>query len=146
MGFDFTGLGAVFDFGSKLVDKIFPDRDKADQVKFEMLKLQQEGAFKELDLEYNNRTQQIAVNIEEAKNGSIFVSGWRPAVGWTCAFALAYNFILQPFLFWLAKCFFPTVPLPPMLDMGMLMTLLLGMLGIGAMRSYDKQNANTDNK
>ena len=142
----FDPISAAFDFGSKIVDKIFPDKDKADQVKFEMLKLQQEGAFKELDLEYNNRSQQIAVNIEEAKNGSVFVSGWRPAVGWVCASALTYNYVLMPFIVWVTKCFFPSVPEMPTLDMGELMTLLFGMLGIGILRSVDKKYANTDNK
>jgi len=146
MSFDITGFGSVFDLIGKGLDKIFPDKDAADKAKLEMIKLQQEGAFKELELEYNNRTQQIAVNIEEAKNGSVFVSGWRPAVGWVCATALAYNYVLMPFIVWTTKCFYNDVPVMPVLDIGELMTLLFGLLGIGAMRSFDKIKANTDNK
>lgn len=146
MGFDLTGLGSVFDFGGKIIDKIFPDKDAADKAKLEMLKLQQQGEFKELDLEYGNRAQQIAVNIEEAKNGSVFVSGWRPFVGWICGSALAYNYIVMPFIVWMTKCFFPNVPEMPTLNNGELMALLSGLLGIGAFRSIDKRYANTDNK
>ena len=147
MGFlDLTGLGSVFEFAGKIIDKIFPDKTKAEEVKLEMFKAQQAGALQELQNEFQLTLQQIAVNIEEAKNGSIFVSGWRPAVGWVCASALFYNYVAMPFIVWAVKVWIPEAPAMPTLNIGELMTLLFGMLGIGAMRSYDKQSANTDNK
>jgi len=64
MGLDITGIGAIFDFGSKVIDKIFPDKDAADRAKLEMLKLQQEGAFKELEAQLELAKGQLAINVE----------------------------------------------------------------------------------
>ncbi len=138
MGFDITGLGSVFDFVGKVVDKIFPDKTKAEEVKLEMLRLQQAGALKEIELEYNIMLEQIKVNMEEAKSSRLFVSGWRPFVGWVCGGSFAYNYILMPFIVWIAAWASGTAPVMPELDMGELTTLLFGMLGLGAMRSFDK--------
>lgn len=138
MGFDITGLGSVFDFVGKVVDKIFPDKTKAEEVKLEMLRLQQAGALKEIELEYNIMLEQIKVSVEEAKSSRLFVSGWRPFVGWVCGGAFAYNYILMPFIVWAAAWASGTAPVMPELDMGELTTLLFGMLGLGAMRSFDK--------
>lgn len=143
---DITGIGSIADFAGKVIDKIFPDKDAAEKAKLELFKLQQEGALKELEAEFQLKLQQLVINAEEAKNGSVFVSGWRPFVGWVCGSALAYNYILMPFIAWTVKNFYPSSPPIPALDMGELMTLLIGMLGIGAMRSWDKLKANTDNK
>lgn len=85
---------------------------------------------------------QIAVNMEEAKSPSLFTSGWRPAVGWVCVITLFYNFIGAP-LFHYGIQFFKDYlqsPVPPLpnLDNGELMTLLLGLLGLGGYRSWEK--------
>ena len=146
MGLDLSGFGAAFDFVGKVVDKIFPDKTEAEKIKLAMFQAQQQGLMAELQNQFNLMLQQAAINIEEAKNGSVFVSGWRQFVGWVCGSALAYNYIAQPFIYWAVKCFYPGTPVPPSLDIGMLSTLLVGMLGIGAMRSFDKVKANTDNK
>ena len=143
---DVSGVGSVFDFCGKVIDKIFPDKDKANEAKLEMFKLQQASEGQQIQNEFQLSIQQAAINVEEAKNGSVFVSGWRPAVGWVCVIALAYHYVLSPFAYWTAKCFFPAVPALPSLDLGELMTLLIGMLGLGAMRSFDKVRANTDNR
>ncbi len=86
---------------------------------------------------------QIAVNMEEAKSASLFVAGWRPAVGWICAASLFYAVIGFSFLNWiLAMTQYHTgvviQPLPKP-DTDITMEILVGMLGIGAMRSYDKK-------
>jgi hypothetical protein len=141
MGFDITGLGAVFDFGSKLIDKIFPDKDKAEAAKLEMFKLQQQGSLTEIQNMFQLAMKQGEINVEEAKSTSTFVSGWRPFVGWICGIAIAYNYIAMPFITWAAKWIDPGAPPMPALETSELMTLLLGMLGLGAMRSYDKQTA-----
>jgi hypothetical protein len=143
MGFDITGLGAVFDFGSKVIDKIFPDKDAADRAKVEMMKLQQQGAFKELELQFENAKQQLEVNKAEAASQSTFVAGWRPFIGWVCGFALAYNYILMPSIVWIMVSLYPAgdIPAMPTLNMTELMTLLFGMLGLGALRSFDKTQA-----
>jgi hypothetical protein len=97
-----------------------------------------------LDFEEKVATGQMAINALEAQNASVFVSGWRPMIGWICGSGLLYTFILRPLLPWIitvvAMAFGVPVVLPalPALEMGELIPLLMGMLGIGAMRSYDK--------
>ena len=139
MGLDITGLGAIFDFGSKVIDKIFPDADARDKAKLAMMELQQQGAFKELEMQYKNATEQLAVNVEEAKSGNWFVAGWRPAAGWVCVMGLLYSVFIRPMISWVATISSLTA-VPPVIDNVMLMQLLFGMLGLGALRSYDKKN------
>jgi len=102
-----------------------------------MLKLQQEGAFKELEQEYALAIEQIKVNAEEAKNASVFVSGWRPAVGWVCVCGLLYSVFIRPLISWLAAIVGLTA-VPPMIDNSMLMNLIIGMLGMGTLRTWEK--------
>ena len=80
---------------------------------------------------------QIEVNKVESGHTSIFVAGWRPFVGWTCGIALCYHFVLQPFLVFLLYSFGYQVDLPAF-DMTTLTTILLGLLGLGGMRSFEK--------
>jgi hypothetical protein len=88
---------------------------------------------------------QIEVNKEEAKSSSLFVSGWRPAVGWIGAAALAYQFLLYPLLGWAWKWLqaMNYVPAemspPPLLDAEQLWVMLSGILGIAGMRTFEKQ-------
>jgi hypothetical protein len=138
VGFDITGLGSLFDLGGKIIDKIFPDKDAADKAKLEMFKLQQEGAFKEMDQSFQLALDQMKVNAVEAANPSIFVSGWRPAVGWVCVLAYAYNYVAMPLIVWTAQLLVDKVPPMITLDTGELTTLLFGMLGIGTLRTIDK--------
>jgi len=79
---------------------------------------------------------QAQINSVEAKHRNIFVSGWRPAVGWVCAFALAYNFIIRDLLVWWVG----VESAPPAMQMEHLMTVLIGMLGLGGMRTFEKFN------
>lgn len=81
---------------------------------------------------------QLNINLEEAKSGNLFVSGWRPFVGWICGSALAYNFVLQPFLAFAIGAFQAKLPPLPVLDFGSLSAVLLGMLGLGGMRTFEK--------
>ena len=80
---------------------------------------------------------QIEVNKVESGHTSIFVAGWRPFVGWTCGIALCYHFVLQPFLVFLLYSFGYQVDLPAF-DMTTLTTILMGLLGLGGLRSYEK--------
>jgi len=81
---------------------------------------------------------QIELNKQEAKHRNIFLAGWRPAVGWICASALAYNFILRDLLAWLLLNTNQAITLPPALAMDHLLTILLGMLGLGGLRTFEK--------
>jgi len=80
---------------------------------------------------------QLEVNKVEAGHTSRFVSGWRPFTGWTCSVALAYHFIIQPLLTFIFYASGNPIELP-VFDMGTLTTILLGMLGLGGMRSLEK--------
>jgi len=143
MGFDITGLGSVFDFLSKGIDKLFPDKDQADKVKLEMFKLQQDGAFKEMELQFQAMASQVDVNKIEAGNSNFFVSGWRPAVGWVCVAAYAFNYLAMPMFNWGAKFFVENAPVIVALETGELTTLLFGMLGLGGLRTIEKFSGKT---
>jgi len=81
---------------------------------------------------------QAETNTAEATNSNLFVAGWRPAIGWVCATAFAWNYVGFPIAEWLLVVLnVHTVPLKPVMD-GNLMELTLGMLGLGAMRTFDK--------
>lgn len=130
----------IFDLGSKIIDKIWPDPAKAAEAKLQLAQLQQQGALAELQAEVTLSQAQANINSQESSNQNIFVSGWRPFVGWVCGAALAYSFIVQPFIQFLAVL----VHLPfdpkqlPVLDWGMLGQLLFGMLGLAGMRTFEK--------
>jgi len=80
---------------------------------------------------------QLGINKVEAAHRSMFVAGWRPFIGWTCGVALMYTYVLQPILvFGLAQAGY-LVELPKM-DLGELMPVLMGMLGLGGLRSWEK--------
>ena len=80
---------------------------------------------------------QIEVNKVEAGSTNLFVSGWRPFVGWTCGIALCYHFVLQPLLMFILSSTGNPMELPGF-DMTTLTTVLMGMLGLGGLRSYEK--------
>lgn len=119
----------------KIIDKVIPDPAAKDAAKLALLQLQQSGEFKAMDLEAAANAAQTDINKTEATSSSLFVSGWRPFVGWVCGSALAYQFLLRP----IVGAFLTSVTFPS-LDMGTLMTLLGGMLGFGAMRTVEKIN------
>lgn len=121
---------AIGELASSIIHKFFPD--KSDQEKKE-LELQLQVLIAETDLAKG----QLAVNTEEAKNDNLFVSGWRPAVGWICVASMAYSYVLQPLMVFLLTAFGNPLVLPA-LSNGDLMTILLGMLGIGGLRTYEK--------
>ena len=109
-----------------VLDRLWPNPNEAERLKLEALRI---SLSSELAIH--------ATNQEEAKHPSIWVAGWRPGVGWLGVVGLAYEFILCPLLSW-ASINFGILP-PPSLETGGLITLLMGMLGLGAMRSYDKK-------
>jgi len=139
MAFDITGLGAVFDFGGKLIDKFFPNPEDKAKAQLELMKMQQNGELALLAAETSLAKGQLDINAAEASSGNTYASSWRPTVGYTCVAGLGYTFLLQPLLPWFAALFGASVPPLPALDTNVLMTLLLGMLGIGGMRSFDKK-------
>ena len=81
---------------------------------------------------------QLDINMKEAEHHSTFVAGWRPGIGWICGAALAWNFVLQPIVSWVAFVSGVDLVSMPTLDTGELTTILLGMLGLGGLRTYEK--------
>jgi len=116
-----------------LLDKFIEDKDQKNALAHEIATMSQKYA-------QEIAQGQMAINQVEAAHKSLFVSGWRPAVGWVCVLGMFGNFITIPFSnFVLAllgiNIVIPLVPLETM------MPVLMGMLGLGAMRSYEKKNA-----
>ncbi len=105
---------------------------------FEHRQYSHKGAFKELEAQLELAKGQLAINVEEAKSPNIFVSGWRPAVGWVCVLAYAFNYLIMPLANWLVKFGDVNAPAIVALDTGELTTLLFGMLGIGTLRTVEK--------
>ena len=123
-------ISAALDLGNTLITRIFPDPAQAANAKLELLKLQQSGDLAQM-------TAQTDINKVEASNSSIFVSGWRPCCGWVCALALAYQYLLKPLLTWLLMTLGYNIAIMPGLDDN-LWQLLMGMLGMGGLRTFEK--------
>ena len=123
-------ISAALDLGNTLITRIFPDPAQAANAKLELLKLQQSGDLATM-------IAQTDINKEEAKSSSLFVSGWRPAIGWVCALALAYQYLLRPLAGTVASIFGIIIPPLPGLDDN-LWQLMMGMLGMGGLRTFEK--------
>ena len=119
-----------------LLDKFIPDADQKAKLAHEIATMSEKHHQEAL-------LAQLDINKAEAQSGSIFKGGWRPAVGWTCAIAFMYHFILKDLIIF--GCAIAGVELPDMpdFDMGTLLTVLGGMLGIGGLRTYEKQKGLT---
>ncbi len=120
-------IGDIISGVTKLVGKAIPDKDKAQDIQFKIT-----------ELILNSGLAQLEVNKVEAGHRSIFVAGWRPFIGWVCGVALLYHYIVRDWLVWGFSIWASNVPLPPEMDMGSLDTILLGMLGLGGLRTYEK--------
>jgi hypothetical protein len=116
---------------SQILDKFVADKDLK-------LKLQHELS-QEL---HKANLAQIEVNKTEAQHRSVFVAGWRPFTGWVCASALAYHFIVEPVIIFVLS-FFEIQLILPTFDMGSLLTVLMGMLGLGGLRTFEKSKGIT---
>ena len=123
-------ISALLNIGNTLINKLFPDPAQAAQAQLELLKLQQNG-------ELATMVAQTDINKVEAASSSLFVAGWRPFVGWVGGFGLAYAAIIEPFMRFVATMSGYTGSFPA-IDTTITMQILFGLLGLGAMRSYDK--------
>ena len=114
-----------------LLDKFIEDKDQKNALAHEIATMAERHA-------QETKMAQIEVNKAEAQHKSIFVSGWRPFIGWTCGTALAYHFVLAPIILFATAYAGIEVPELPSFDMETLTTILLGMLGLGSLRSFEK--------
>lgn len=129
-------LSSLIEPVSNLLDKAIPDQDLKRKLSHEIATMSEKHA-QELAL------AQIKVNAAEAASGSLFKGGWRPCVGWLCAIAFGYHFVLQPVIIFVVALVGIEIPELPEFDMGTLLTVLGGMLGIGGLRTYEKQKGLT---
>jgi hypothetical protein len=121
---------AIVEIGARLLDKVIPDKGAREKAQAELLRAAQ-------DQEFQLSLAQIEVNKVEAQHSSLFVAGWRPFIAWCCGIGLCYNFILYPLLLWIVALYQLNI-VPPPLFSDSLMELIMGMLGLGALRTYEK--------
>ena len=129
---------AMLDVGSKVIDRLWPDPVQRDTAKLELLKMQQSGELAQLAADTDLAKAQIGVNTEDAKSGSLLVSGARPFVLWGCGFAMIYAAMLEPMMRFAAVVLFGYAGAFPALDTTLTTQVLLGLLGLGGLRSLDK--------
>ena len=124
-------LNALIGPVTGLLDKFVEDKDQKAALAHEISTMADRHA-QELAL------AQVEVNKAEAASSSVWKGGWRPFVGWVCGAAFAYHFVLQPLAIFGLAAYGMEVPPLPNFDMGQLMTVLMGMLGLGGLRSFEK--------
>ena len=125
----FDPATAVAELATSVINKIWPDKTEAEKQQLAAAVMIVQG--------------QLDINKVEAANPSVFVSGWRPAVGWSCVLGLVYTFFGQPLMAWGSSLW--GIPVPPVLALDTLLTLLAGMLGLGGLRTFEKTKG-IDNK
>lgn len=144
----FSGLGTFAkDLREAITGKTILDPNQQAEILMKMAAIEAAAAQAAADYDKTQMEGQVAINKLEAANARIFVSGWRPAVGWVCVAGLAYTFLLKPLLPWtiavgaLIVGKQSIVPSLPDVPMGDLVVLLAGMLGLAVTRSVDKYNS-----
>jgi hypothetical protein len=130
MGLDITGLGSIAEAASSIANKIWPDKTEVEKAK---LAATVQDAMNEFGLAKG----QQEINLEEAKSAKTFVAGWRPFIGWVCGTGLAYQLIFMPIMNGLLMALFKITPFVS-LDTATLSATVSGMLGLGALRTYEK--------
>lgn len=115
---------------TQVIDKLFPDKQKAAEAQQKLLEMQMNGELQQI-------VGQLEINKAEASSGSTYAASWRPTIGYICAVGLAYNFIVYPVLLWYAAMYKPGFVPPPLVSDSIL-ELVFGMLGMAGLRTYEK--------
>jgi len=116
---------------TSLLSKVIPDKDERNRLAYEIATLAEKQAHEQL-------MAQVEVNKQEAAHKSLFVAGWRPFIGWTCGTAMAFNYVGVPLVETVCALFEYPLTINP-LDLATMTPVLLGMLGLGGMRTYEKR-------
>lgn len=124
-------IQALIGPATKLLGKFIEDKDTKNKLAHDIATMAEKHA-QEL------AKGQIEINKAEAQHKSIFVAGWRPFIGWTCGIALCWHFVLAPVTMFICAYLNVAIPDLPTFDMGSLMTVLMGMLGLGGLRTFEK--------
>jgi hypothetical protein len=130
------GVGSIIEAVGKVADDLIT----TDKERLEMEVEQRKLDLEEKRIDQATDLAQIEVNKEEAKSSSFFVSGWRPFIGWGCGIAFIYSALIEPICRFVATTVFMYNGSFPAIDSDLTMQVMLGMLGLGAMRSYEKKS------
>lgn len=122
---------------SELLDRIIPDPQARERAKLELARSENASALQLITLAVQADTAQTRINETEAQHARLFISGWRPFIGWVCGVAFAYHFVLQPLLAFAIANAGGEVRLPAF-AMDELSTVLMGLLGLGGLRTLEK--------
>lgn len=131
-------LSALFELGRTAIEKIWPDPSKRAEELYKLEQLRQQGDLARMDAEVKLLLGQIEVNKVEAQHPSIFVAGWRPFAGWCGGVAFAYAAIIEPVARFISKVVYGYQGNFPEINTDLTIQVLLGMLGLGIMRSFEK--------
>ena len=123
-------LGSLVQPVTGLLDKFIEDKDQKNQLAHEISTMAERHA-QEL------AKGQLEINKAEAQSRNVFIAGWRPFIGWTCGVAMAYNYVVHPILIFTLAQFNYLVAIPA-LDLSEMMPVLMGMLGLGGLGSFEK--------
>lgn len=123
-------ISALLEIGGKVIDRVWADPVQASAARLELIKIQQSGELAQI-------VGQMDINKAEAASPHLFVAGWRPFIGWTCGSGFAVQFVIGPLGEWISALTGNPVNFPQM-DIGTMMPLLFGMLGLGAYRTAEK--------
>lgn len=124
-------ITAIIGLVSTIIGRVFPDAQEAKKLEF----------AKELQLallQSNIDVEQLKVNAIEAGNDNMFVAGWRPFIGWVCASAFAWQYLLAPIFIFVVALFGGQPPVLPELGLDTMMPVLMGILGLGGLRTFEK--------
>ena len=138
----FDPLSAALDIGKTLLDRFCPDPVKKSEEYRKLEELHQRGDLAGLQAQTSLMLAQIKVNEVSAKHPSIFVSGARPAAIWAGVFSMAWSGIIHPLLTWVWAFAEMAGTPPPLIESASLVAIVTGLLGIGAMRTRDKEIGN----
>ena len=139
-------ISGLFSAAQSLISRFFPDPEKQAEAQRSLLQMQQNGELALLASETDLAKLQIQVNVEEAKSTNWFVAGWRPGIGWVCGAGLAYASLIEPFARFIAKVWFGYTGEFPVISTDLTLQILMGMLGLGAMRSVEKIKGSENNR
>jgi len=127
------GIGSIITAVGKVADNLFTsDKERLD---IEVQKA--EIALQEKAIDASIVARVHDTNIAEAQHRSVFVAGWRPFIGWVGGMALVYSFLVYPIFLWVNAIFWNVTP-PPSLDDEFLFNIILAMLGVAGMRTFEK--------
>lgn len=126
-------IGDIVDAVKDLASEVIVDKDKRNELNLRLKELEDKAEQRI----HEQVLAQSEINKVEASNGSVFVAGWRPFIGWVGGAGLAWSFVVGPLVEWVSRLFGWTGAMPE-LDMSQLITIVLAMLGVGTMRTVEK--------